>query len=436
MRILYAAIDQVVPGTLGGSTHVEAVAVGLAALGHDVHVAVRAGAFQLSQGVSRGHSPGPSRGPGSGPSPGLSRGLSRGPSPGPSPGLSPRQDAESARRPSWHDVGTPLGSPHLRLLRRGRLRALAASLRPDVVIERYHNFGGEGLLAARAVGARTILEVNAPVVDYPGSPKRTVDRLLIAEPMRRWRQWQCRVADLIVTTDRAILPPGTPPAKIIETEWGADTVRFRPDAAGPVPFARQPGDVIAVFAGAFRAWHGVGRLVDAMAVLERRGSPWRAVLIGDGPERPGLEARVAAERLTRVAFTGSLPYEAMPAALAAADAGVAPFAPEAHAPLRHGFYWSPLKVFEYMASGLPVVAPALPRLRAILDDGAAGMLYDGAAPAALEDALDALTDADRRRRLGAAARARAERHFSWAAHCRALEAAMTAMIAGAPAEAG
>jgi glycosyltransferase involved in cell wall biosynthesis len=297
------------------------------------------------------------------------------------------------------------------------------------VIERYHNFGGEGLLAARRAGALAVLEVNAPVVDYPGSPKRTVDRLLIAEPMRRWREWQCRAADLIVTTDRAILPADTPAAKIVETEWGADTGRFRPGAAGPVPFARQPGDLIAVFAGAFRAWHGVGRLIDALAALERRGSPWRAVLIGDGPERPALEARVAAERLTRVAFTGSLPYDALPAALAAADAGVAPFAPDAHAPLRHGFYWSPLKVFEYMASGLPVVAPALPRLRAILAEGEAGVLYDGTAPDALASALDTLADGDRRRRLGIAARARAERHYSWAAHCRALDAAIAAMRA-------
>jgi len=406
VRILYAAIDQVVPGTLGGSTHVQAVAEGLAALGHDVHVAVRAGTTDPRPADPRRESL-PTRGAGSA---------------------------------TWHDVGTPFGSPNLRLLRRGRVRALAAALRPEVVIERYHNFGGEGLLAARAVGARTVLEVNAPVVDYPGSPKRTVDRLLVAEPMRRWREWQCRIADLIVTTDRAILPPDTPAAKVIETEWGADTVRFHPGAAGPAPFARQPGDLIAVFAGAFRAWHGVGRLVDAMASLERRGSPWRAILIGDGPERAGLEARVAAARLTRVAFTGSLPYDAMPAALAAADIGAAPFDPDAHAPLRHGFYWSPLKVFEYMASGLPVVAPALPRLRAILGegggDGDAGVLYDGTAPGALAGALDTLADAELRRRLGAAARVRAERHFSWAAHCRALDTAMVAMRDAAPAHAG
>jgi glycosyltransferase involved in cell wall biosynthesis len=392
VRILYAAIDQVVPGTLGGSTHVQAVAEGLAALGHEVHVAVRAGARA-------------------------------------------RASASAAPAPAWHDIGTPLRSPNLRLLRRGALRALATRLRPDVVIERYHNFGGEGLLAARAVGARTVLEVNAPVVDYAGSPKRTLDRLLVVEPMRRWREWQCRAADLIVTTDRAILPPGTPADRVIETEWGADTARFRPDAAGPVPFARAPGDQVAVFAGAFRAWHGVGLLIDAMAELEGRGSRWRAVLIGDGPERPALEARVAALGLARVTFAGALPYDAMPAALAAADAGVAPFEPDAHAPLRHGFYWSPLKVFEYMASGLAVVVPDLPRLRGILADGDAGVLYDRAAPGSLVRALDGLDDAALRRRLGDAARRRAETHFSWAAHCRALHDAIEAMHAAPSARA-
>ena len=43
MRILYCAIDQTVPGTTGGSVHVTAVAEGLAALGHEVHVLVTPG---------------------------------------------------------------------------------------------------------------------------------------------------------------------------------------------------------------------------------------------------------------------------------------------------------------------------------------------------------------------------------------------------------
>ena len=62
--------------------------------------------------------------------------------------------------------------------------------------------------AAQAVGALTMLEVNAPVIDYPGSTKRRIDRALLVEPMRRWRDWQCRHADLFVT------PQGGHPAGV------------------------------------------------------------------------------------------------------------------------------------------------------------------------------------------------------------------------------
>ena len=50
------------------------------------------------------------------------------------------------------------------------------ALQPAVVMERYYNFGGEGMLAASAAGARTVLEVNAPVIDHAGSPKGRIDR--------------------------------------------------------------------------------------------------------------------------------------------------------------------------------------------------------------------------------------------------------------------
>jgi glycosyltransferase involved in cell wall biosynthesis len=381
MRLVYTAIDQTVPGAKGGSTHVSAVASGLARLGHEVHVA-----------TTRGVGPAP----------------------------------DSAVH--WHAIGAPLGRPHLRLLRAGAVRRLVERVAPDAVIERYHNFGGEGLLAARRTGASTVLEVNAPVVDYTGSPKRRLDRALLVEPMRRWRDWQCRHADLIVTPLRSILPAFVEPARVLEAEWGADTTAFRPDAAGRAPFERGEGEIVVVFAGAFRAWHGAVHLVDAMARLEARGLPFRAVLIGEGPERPRVQERIAAHGLRRVTMVGAIPHAKMPAALAAADIGAAPFDVEAHAPLRDAFYWSPLKVFEYMASGLPVVAPDMPRLRALVGpDGEAGLLYDGADPAALAGAIERLGDASLRSRLAQSARARAVRLFSWDAHCRQLADAIAAL---------
>jgi len=152
----------------------------------------------------------------------------------------------------------------------------------------------------------------------------------------------------------------------------------------------------------------------------------QAVLIGDGPERAAVQE--ASRGLDHVVFTGTLAHERMPTALAAADVGVAPFDVERHPPLQLGFYWSPLKIFEYMASGLPVVAPALPRLQAIVTHEAEGVLYDPPTPAALAEALASLRDPDRRRRLGIAARARAEREYSWQAHCAKLDAAFRGLF--------
>ena len=307
-------------------------------------------------------------------------------------------------------------------------------------MERYYNFGGEAILHARGLGARAVLEVNAPVIDHPASTKALVDRALLVRPMQRWRERLCAAADVIVTPSAAILPPGTPRAKVRELEWGADTVRFHPGAAGPLPFT-PPAGTVAVFAGAFRTWHGAIHLARAARLLRERGRRDIGVLfIGDGPELRAVRAE--AHSLDNVVFAGALPHDRMPAALASAHIGVAPFDLGAHKPLSLGFYWSPLKIFEYMAAGLPVVAPAVARIPRLVEDGREGILYDVPPEggnhkrsdrppegghhsgwdhaAALADALERLTDPSLRARLGAAARERAEREYSWAAHCRAL----------------
>jgi glycosyltransferase involved in cell wall biosynthesis len=379
LRIVYAAIDQTVPGSVGGSVHVQAVAEGLAALGHEVHALAATGAAAIP-----------------------------------------------ASAVHWHSIGAPGRRPQLRLLRSAAVRRVVERVRPHVVIERYHNFGGEGVRAARAAGSRVVLEVNAPIVDHHGSRKRLVDRALLVRPLWRWRDWQCAHTDLFVTPSRAILPDWIPPARVLEIEWGADTDRFHPDVRAPLAFERPPG-ILAVFAGAFRAWHGAIHLVDALRQLKAEGvDDVSAVFVGDGPEWSAVHE--AARGLPAV-FTGALPHDAVPAVLASADIGVAPFDAARHGPLAIDFYWSPLKIFEYMASGLPVVTPGIPRLARLVEHGREGLLYDTSVSGSLASVLRTLRDVDMRRRMGTAARARAVRDFSWRAHCARLDAALAALAA-------
>ncbi len=374
MRLLYVALDQTVPGTLGGSVHVQAVAEGLAALGHEIHVVTQAG----------------------------------GPWPA-TPGV------------TWHAMSPPAGSSLLRWMRAGKVSALARDLNVHAIMERYYNFGGEGILAANTLGIPAVLEVNAPIIDYPGSVKSKLDRALLVEPMRRWRDRLCRLTSLFVTPSASILPAWIDRRRILEVEWGADTSLFRPDVPGPPPFARDSGRIICVFAGAFRSWHGAAQLTAALARRHAAGDHrFGAVLVGDGPERPAAERH--ARGVPGITFTGAVSHEQLPTYLAAADIGMAPFDPARHKPLRLGFYWSPLKIFEYMACGLPVVAPRLPRLARLIEHGREGALYDPTRPRELDDALLSLANADRRRELGAAARARVVREFSWQAHCSVLDA--------------
>jgi glycosyltransferase involved in cell wall biosynthesis len=171
------------------------------------------------------------------------------------------------------------------------------------------------------------------------------------------------------------------------------------------------------------------QLSAALARLHAAGDErFGAVFIGDGPERAA--AVRAARDVPGVTFTGALPHSELPAALAAADIGVAPFDPAKHRPLRLGFYWSPLKIFEYMAVGLPVVAPALPRLGRLVEHGREGLLYDPSDPRGLDRALVALAEPAVRQRMGSAARERVVRDFSWSAHCGTLEARLAELVRG------
>jgi glycosyltransferase involved in cell wall biosynthesis len=129
-----------------------------------------------------------------------------------------------------------------------------------------------------------------------------------------------------------------------------------------------------------------------------------------------LEADLRARGLRELAhFTGAVDPDQVPGLLASMDVAVAPY------PRLANFYFSPLKVYEYMAAGLPVVAGRIGQLAEILDHEQTGLLCPPGDAQALAEALDRLRhDAVLRRRLGRAAQATVLRKHTWAAVARRI----------------
>jgi glycosyltransferase involved in cell wall biosynthesis len=251
----------------------------------------------------------------------------------------------------------------------------------------------------------------------------------IARLARRER-FVWRRADVYVTITQAL-------AHELRERFGdRDRVFVVPDGAGAPPAApplpqapaappAAPTTLTAGYAGHLYPWKGVDTLVRAIALLPFA----RAVIVGGHPKEADL-ARVT--RLTarlgiaaRVELTGLVPPTDVAARLAAASILVLPNSASAIS----NRYTSPLKLFEYLAMGRPIVASDLPAFREILTDGETALLVPPDDPEALARALARLAaDPELAASLAAGARALAP-SFTWTARAERLEAALSGVAA-------
>ena len=150
-------------------------------------------------------------------------------------------------------------------------------------------------------------------------------------------------------------------------------------------------------------------MIEAFAIVAAQTPGARLLIVGNGPERAVLEALVSARGLREaVHFTGAVYHADVPALLSRIDVAVAPYPPLPH------FYFSPLKIYEYMAAGLAVIASRSGQIPQLLEDGLSGLLYRPGDAGELAAALERLRrDPELRRRLGRAARAKVLRGYTW-----------------------
>jgi glycosyltransferase involved in cell wall biosynthesis len=367
-RIALVCTDPGIPvfGTKGASVHLQSVLTVLLEAGHEVHV------------------------------------------------LSPRPgDLEHplAARVHVHPLPVVRGADAARRERSARasdaaLPALLDAIAPGLVYERYALWGRSATAWAAGHHVPSVLEVNAPLPEEQARHRELVGAqaadLVAREAFAAADLVSCVSAPVAAWVRRLC-----PQARTRVLANGVDPARITPRPTSDTAPGTAPLTV--GFLGTLKPWHGVDVLLDAVALGRSRGRDWRLLVVGDGPLRESSEERARALDLP-AEFTGATAADAVGSQLHRMDVACAPY------PVQEEDYFSPLKVYEYLAAGLPVVASAVGQIPEILDRGGLGMLVRPSDPQQLADAIAALEDdPELRHALGQRAREAVLDRHTWRA---------------------
>jgi glycosyltransferase involved in cell wall biosynthesis len=293
----------------------------------------------------------------------------------------------------------------------GAASGTASGTRVDWVYERFALFQALGTPFVRR-GIPWILETNALLTDEAHRERSSVVLHGTARQLERDAYHACTVLVTVseALADRIVAAMDVPREKIIVVPNGVDVERFDPARVVPRPFG--PGFHI-VFAGSLAPWQGLDTLLRAL--VDVPGVV--AVIAGDGPARPGLEALAAELGLgARVQFLGSLAPDDVPAFLAGGDVC---FVGHTDRGASADTFRSPLKLYEYLAMGKPVISSAVPDAVAAITEGKTGFLFDAGDAASLARAVRAAMGAPLDA-MGVLARRDAVNCHSWPARVREL----------------
>jgi glycosyltransferase involved in cell wall biosynthesis len=392
MRICYVAPDVAVPHYRGSSTHVYEVARNLSKLGHEVHVVARQvdssqakkerldgmTIHRFQRGIvfsSRKSS--------------FVNSEARGSYRGSTPSL------------VWKSYETYLKTVFPLYIALEVTRLVRESS-IDLIFERETAFGA-GAMASMLTGRPLILEVIG----------------------NRVSNLQAKKSSKIIAYSRGMFE-GTPEAGRVETVTGAvDTDMFAPDPAARAEIRKlfSFDSPVIGYVGTFQEWHGIAELIEAAAHVLKRRPDTKFLMVG--PYYKETQGKVQSAGMGRsFVFTGPIPYVDVPKYINAADVLVAPYNPgkiESKEQIRKHGLGAPLKVYEYMAVGKPVITTDVKPISDPVEDGVTGYLVPPGDSGALARSLERLLENPGSfGKMGLSARQSMIDNYSWAFLARQL----------------
>ncbi len=285
----------------------------------------------------------------------------------------------------------------------GRIWLLRKALRPDVVLARALEYDWTPWIAARILGRPLVLETHSP--NYVERVLRGLGKSAFA----RWLDqvlWERADQLWVVSHDlgKILASNGIDPEKIHVISLGVTGKQFAQSRV------RSRGAITKIiFVGSFHPWQGVSTLLEAFASALQRVDNLRLILVGDGITRADNEGHAKDLGISEyVEFTGWLSLDDVSQLLNTADIAVASY------DRLERFHFDPVKILEYMAAGLAVIASDQGEVPTMLNDGRNGVLVPPGEVEPLADAMVRLAkDFELRQRMGQESRSRVATHYDW-----------------------
>lgn len=274
----------------------------------------------------------------------------------------------------------------------------------DVVVERLSLFATAGRRIARSQGAAYLIEMNAPLAQEAATYRQAgLQELALDLEARNLRE-----ADLVMTVSDALREYvmerfNVPAQRVVTVANGVELELFRamhdPEMSRRAAGVPQNA-VVFGFVGTLRPWHGVDVLMEAFAKVRASMPNAHLLIVGDGRKVDRYRARAGELQIVdATTFYGSAQHQEIPSLLAAMDVAMAPYLPQ------QTFYFSPLKIYEYMAAGRCVIASRAGQIAEAISHDRNGLLVN---PGDINDLARAMLKAGQspalRSRLGEQAR--------------------------------
>jgi len=296
---------------------------------------------------------------------------------------------------------------------------LARKIKPDVLYVRLGYYGFAPLLI-KMMGIPYVLEVNGFAFSDASQFKNPLYRF--SGPFQKYlEQVLIRKATSIITVTEKMKTIVSQRFKvdvqnITAIPNGADAELFAPLNNTRADIGLNETGKWVVFIGHFAPWQGISTLIEAISLVRKYRV--NLLLVGDGPELEKLKALSKDLRIeNQCKFVGLVPYNTVPKYINAADVVAAPFTANRNIEIGP----SPLKIFEYMSCGKPVVTTKIGVLEEIIEKNKAGLCVEPDNPQALARAIEwMLQHPVEAENMGKRGRELAIRSYSWRANARAV----------------